>query len=87
MFEPASGDQIRSELERITHRLQAFPPFHEAPMLYAAQQALSWALDPAHIQPPFDLIAHTQAASEYYSEGSRLRWSSDNLAHMGHDAA
>ena len=45
-------DHVQAELRRIEARLAAHPdPFHHAG-LYAAQQALAWAMQPESFAPP-----------------------------------
>jgi hypothetical protein len=47
---------IHDELLRISARLQNYPEPNEHAGLYAAQQALSWALDPSQFAAPFRTI-------------------------------
>lgn len=53
-------EHIHAELCRISERLQCGPEPNEHAGLYAAQQALSWALDPSQFAPPFQSITRTQ---------------------------
>lgn len=54
-----SAETIRVELERLAVALLD----HERPEcyreIYAAQQALAWALEPSSCKSPYDLIMHT----------------------------
>lgn len=53
---------IEQELERISATLRE-PRTAEYDQLYAAQQALSWALDPTVFKSPYDLLNGTPAGS------------------------
>jgi len=56
---------IQRELERISEAVRARQAEHSATdeyrQLYAAQQALSWALDPDGFRAPCDTILDTPA--------------------------
>ena len=45
---------IQRELERLGRALCADPRPERQAELYAAQQALAWALDPSVAMPPYD---------------------------------
>jgi hypothetical protein len=50
---------IQRELDRIQNTLTtAQLSSHRRAELYAAQQALVWALDPTGFKPPYDMIAN-----------------------------
>lgn len=53
---------IERELERISAALRE-PRTAEYDQLYAAQQALSWALDPTMFKSPYDVVSGTLAGS------------------------
>ena len=56
--------RIQNELERIDERLAGAPRL-EMTALYAAKQALSWALGPMEFQSPYEAITQdTQKATE-----------------------
>ncbi len=60
---------VARELDRITGRLrQPDIPADQYERLYAAQQALSWALEPEGFRSPYDAIVGTPVSSEGYSE-------------------
>ena len=64
---------VERELGRISDRLrQPSLPEDEYEKLYAAQQALSWALDPEGYRSPYDSITGIQAGSEDCSERTCL---------------
>jgi len=64
-------EHVHAELRRIESRLAAYPdPFHHAG-LYAAQQALVWALQPDSFAPPLATVLGSEEASEDYSGESR----------------
>jgi hypothetical protein len=52
---------IQRELDRIGNALRQTQPSPGYAELYAAQQALMWALEPNGFKPPYDMIerAHT----------------------------
>lgn len=59
---------IQRELERISTALREDQQPSQKASLYAAQQALSWVLDPVLFKCPYDTIsADTQANSTDYS--------------------
>jgi hypothetical protein len=63
---------IARELDRIAARLRADCPADEYGRLYAAQQALSWVLEPSGFRSPYDTISgDTPAGSEDCLEHSR----------------
>lgn len=49
--------------------------------LYAAQQALSWVLEPTGVKSPYDFILGTQEGSEDCSDESRPPQFSDTCVH------
>lgn len=55
---------IQRELNRIREQLKKGENFPEYDNLYAAQQALSWAIEPDGYKPPYDLVMSTQASSK-----------------------
>ena len=55
---------IQRELDRIAGALREAPDPECYQRLYAAQQALSWALEPAGFKSPYELITGTPANSE-----------------------
>ncbi|MBZ9873095.1 hypothetical protein LB542_19800 [Mesorhizobium sp. BR1-1-9] len=52
---------IQREIDRIRESLVASDPRYDE--LYAAQQALEWALEPSGIKPPYAMIMGTQEGS------------------------
>lgn len=56
---------IQSELDRISEALRAKGGNEDGQyaQLYAAQQALSWALEPEGFKSPYDLVTGTPADS------------------------
>jgi hypothetical protein len=65
---PAGFGFIQRELDRIAGALRRAPSPECHQRLYAAQQALSWALEPNGFAAPYDVItADIQAGSEGYS--------------------
>ena len=85
----ARDDRIQVELDRVSRRLrQEVGAAGLYCQLYAAQQALSWALDPELAAAPFDAIVSgkvqsltgTQASSEDCSVALRPPVSSDTCA-------
>lgn len=57
-------EHVHAELRRIESRLAAYPdPFHHAG-LYAAQQALVWALQPEAFASPVATVLGSEEASE-----------------------
>lgn len=55
---------IERELEKITQALREPRSADHYDQLYAAQQALSWALEPEGFKRPYDMITGTPADSE-----------------------
>ncbi len=51
---------VQRELERLGHALSASPQGDHYAELYAAQQALAWALEPAVIQSPSRLLTSSE---------------------------
>ena len=54
---------IERELERISAALREPRFADQYDQLYAAQQALSWALEPGGFKRPYDMVTGTQADS------------------------
>ena len=52
---------VQREIDRINTALNDEPGGEAYDRLYAAQQALSWALEPQGFKSPFDMIKGTQA--------------------------
>ena len=63
-------EHVHAELRRISARLQGLPEPNEHPGLYAAQQALSWALNPCQFAPPFRTITGMREDEEDYCRDS-----------------
>ena len=64
-------DHVHAELRRIEARLAAYPdPFHHAG-LYAAQQALAWAVQPDAFATPLATVLGSSAGSGDCSAESR----------------
>ncbi len=57
-------DFIERELERISAALREQTTAEKYDRLYAAQQALSWALEPSGFMAPFKSITDTEEGSE-----------------------
>ena len=55
---------IQRELDRISTLLRETPTQDNREQLYAAQQALSWALEPTGFKAPFDMIMGTLEGSK-----------------------
>ena len=68
---------IQRELDRISRALHE-PRSAEYNRLYAAQQALAWALEPTGFQSPYDVIKDTLAISKDCPPLSNQERSSDN---------
>jgi hypothetical protein len=51
------------ELDRIAQALREQMPPERYAEMYAAQQALSWAIDPANFESPFDMLARQAVAT------------------------
>lgn len=65
-------EHVHAELRRIESRLAAYPdPFHHAG-LYAAQQALAWAMRPEAFASPVATVLGTSEGSEDCSAESHL---------------
>ena len=65
-------EHVHAEVARIAARLAAYPdPFHHAG-LYAAQQALSWALQPDDFASPLNTVLGISEAAGDCSAGSHL---------------
>lgn len=62
---------VQRELDRIFAALASQAETSDYDSLYAAQQALAWALEPTGIKSPFSMIRGTQEAKEDCSEGLR----------------
>ena len=54
---------VQRELDRINTALNASEHTSQRPELYAAQQALAWALDPTGVASPYAMITGTEADS------------------------
>jgi hypothetical protein len=64
---------IQRELDRIGNAIRQSNPVPHYDELYAAQQALMWALDPSSYKSPYDLlvpISDTPGDSEGYPAGN-----------------
>lgn len=62
---------VQRQLARIGEALQRPQPSNRHAELYAAQQALTWALDPTAFKSPYDLlVTSTPEGSEGCREGS-----------------
>lgn len=72
-------NHVEEELGRIAARLAAYPDPFEHAGLYAAQQALRWALEPSDYASPYSIIIRpgSAAGSRDCSEDSRLQSSSN----------
>jgi hypothetical protein len=55
---------VAREVARIRHLLLSDPNRADWDLLYAAQQALEWSLEPSGIKSPCSLIVDTQEGSE-----------------------
>ena len=55
---------VQRELDRISAALVEGPEANDYASLYAAQQALAWALEPTGIKAPFAMIRGTQEGTE-----------------------
>ena len=53
-------DHIQAELDKISERLRNYPEPNEHAGLYAAQQALEWARNPAAFRAPFTAVTGNQ---------------------------
>jgi hypothetical protein len=55
---------IQRELDRIGNALTCTQPGKGYAELYAAQQALVWALEPSGFKPPYDMIIPTNTPGD-----------------------
>ncbi len=55
---------VQRELDRIHNALGDERTNPKYPEMYAAQQALAWALEPSGFRSPFDSVMGTQEAKE-----------------------
>jgi len=55
---------IQRELDRIADALRRHPDAGKYDCLYAAQQALSWAIEPSGFAAPYDSIMGIREGSE-----------------------
>jgi hypothetical protein len=62
---------IQRELDRISVALREPRSAEQYAQLYAAQQALSWALEPEGFKAPYDTISGTREAPEDYLANTR----------------
>ena len=53
---------IQREIDRLNAEIIPGTPNHDS--LYAAQQALAWALEPSGIKSPYEMIMGIQEGSE-----------------------
>jgi hypothetical protein len=67
---------IQREIDRIRPLLVANP---DQPELYAAQQALCWALEPSGVKSPYEMITCSGAEPEGCSAPSHPTQSSDTF--------
>ena len=58
------NDLVQRELDRIGAALTQSDPVPRYDELYAAQQAVMWALDPETYKAPFDLLAPVSGTPE-----------------------
>lgn len=72
---------IQREIDRIRFSLFAGSP--NAKELYAAQQALAWALEPRGIKAPFDMVMGIPEGSVDCSEHPRRHPSLDICSRNG----
>lgn len=63
---------VQRELDRIAAELRREPRPNDFDLLYVAQQALAWAVDPAAAKAPLAAIRGTREGSEGYSGAPRL---------------
>ena len=64
-------EHVHAELRRIESRLAAYPDPFEHAGLYAAQQALAWAMQPDAFASPLATVRGSAASSEDCSAESR----------------
>ncbi len=72
---------IQRELDRLNAAIIPDKPNQDR--LYAAQQALAWALEPSGIKLPYEMITGILVGSEDYSGHPRQLQSSDTYCHNG----
>ena len=75
-------DHIQAEIDRIRERLVSYPEPNEHAGLFAAQQALEWARNPACFASPFASVTGSREVTEDCSGGTRPPALSDNNAPM-----
>ncbi len=63
-------EHVHAELRRLSMRLANFPHPNEHAGLYAAQQALWWALNPEQFAPPFRTVTGIEEGSTDYCADS-----------------
>jgi hypothetical protein len=77
---------VQRELDRIGEAIRHSNPVPRYDELYAAQQALLWALEPETYKAPYDMLASTndspQGSEGCLGESGRSA-SSNNLGHRG----
>lgn len=71
---------VSRELEKLSRALQSEPQGNHYEKLYAAQQALSWAMEPQGFKAPTVMIMDTQQGLEDCLEYHDLPQSSDICA-------
>ena len=64
---PAQMSFVQRELERIQTALGSSTDNDQRARLYAAQQALAWALDPSGYSSPYNMVRGIREGSEDYS--------------------
>ena len=57
-------EHVHAELQRISARLAAYPDPFEHAGLYAAQQALAWAMQPDDFASPLATVRGIEAGSK-----------------------
>lgn len=72
---------IQREIERLNAAIIPDTPKQDG--LYAAQQALAWALEPSGIKSPYEMIMGIQEGSEDCSGHLHQPQSSDTCYHSG----
>ena len=82
-----SQEIIEAELARIEARLAAYPAPFEHAGLFAAQQALQWAMKPEAFASPYDAVTGRRPGSEDCLAGSCPPPLSDSADNMGLHAA
>ena len=73
--------RIQEEADRLRSALSQTPAGDTYDRLYAAQQALVWAIEPETFKAPWDLIIGTPEGSEGYLAGNGHSEFSGNLDH------